>query len=724
MSLVSYPSTLMTAQLRTYAFRIVSGLLLAAGLELHAEPIHLVRPEATVHAGTADELTSVIDGVTAGPRGWSPAPKVSEPQALVVRCERPVEADALDIALFFLAGRPMNAIADFALSYTTDAEPSLVGNWQPLEILRFSAEVTSLRRAGPGRLVSESPPRLMTGTVPDDVYRVEALLPGRHATGFRLDVFPVKPYDSDTPGLSWHAPHDFSLTEFRIAEHARETTNIALQRPVKASHPLEILMVPGALTDGLPATIAHPGKADLGADFWFEIDLGRVVQFDHIGLRTRGDDYLDRFSQMKLRSHDEDPSAGAAPVWEGMIRADGSHPARGEVDIVRAGMGQGTFRGRYLRISTDSPVPFSPQLAEVEVYETRRPEVIAAQADGREIPVMERLELPPGTRRLSLRLRIPQSGMPADVRFRWRLRGDLEAWQDSYLMNIDMPCPPPGKTTFEAQALHSDGQWDASVYRLPVVARQPLWETGAFRWLGGGFIVLSAAGLGILGSRRRTARKLARMKAETALANERSRIARDIHDDLGVSLTQIAMQCEVMEDDFDHPEHMHQHLAELSNSARAVTRAVDEIVWAVTPGNDTLEKFTTFIGQFVQNCLRPTGLACRLALPAELPDLPMEATLRHHLYLVIREALNNIIRHAHAQTVHFTLTLAGRTLTLTLTDDGAGFDPSPDAIPAGERLFSGNGLSNMRKRMEEIGGTLEIVSAPGRGTTLTLLLKL
>jgi signal transduction histidine kinase len=618
----------------------------------------------------------------------------------------------------------LNAIADFALSYTTDAEPTLAGNWQALEIQRFSAEVITLRRAGPGRLTSDPPPNRMTGTVPDDVYRVEVLLPGGRATGFRLEVFPVKLDANQAAGLSWYPPYDFSLTEFRVAEHARETTNIALQRPVKASHPLEILMVPGALTDGLPATIAHPGKGDLGSNFWFEIDLGRLVHFDHIGLRTRGDEYLDRFSQMKVRSHDEDPSAGAAPVWVGMVRADGSHPARGEVDIVRAGMGQGTFQGRYLRISSESKVPFSPQLAEVEVYETRRAEVIAAQADGREIPVTDRLELPPGTRRLSLRLRIPQTGMPADVRFRWRLRGDLETWQDSYLMNIDMPCPPPGNTTFEAQALHSDGQWDATVYRLPVVARQHLWQTGVFRWLGGGAIVLSAAGLGILGSRRRNARKLARMKAETALANERSRIARDIHDDLGVSLTQIAMQCEVMQDDFDHPQQMRQHVAELSGSARAVTRAVDEIVWAVTPGNDTLEKFTAFIGQFVENCLRPTGLACRLALPAELPQIPMEATLRHHLYLVIREALNNIIRHAHAQTVHFTLTLEERTLTLVLSDDGTGFDPSPDAIPAGERLFSGNGLSNMRKRMDEIGGSLEITTAVGRGTTLILTLNL
>ena len=142
----------------------LAGLLaLGAPALLVAEPIRFASAEATFHSGDATEFLKVIDGVEFGPQGWSPAPKVKERQALVVRCERPVEADELDITLFFLAGRPLNAIADFALSYTTDAEPSLSGNWQPLEIQRFSAEVTTLSRAGPGRLVSESPPRLMTG---------------------------------------------------------------------------------------------------------------------------------------------------------------------------------------------------------------------------------------------------------------------------------------------------------------------------------------------------------------------------------------------------------------------------------------------------------------------------------------------------------------------------------------------------------------------------------
>jgi len=211
---------------------------------------------------------------------------------------------------------------------------------------------------------------------------------------------------------------------------------------------------------------------------------------------------------------------------------------------------------------------------------------------------------------------------------------------------------------------------------------------------------------------------------DVRLERERARIARDIHDDLGVSLTQIALQGEVMQDDLDQPENMRRYVTELSQSSRAMTRAVDEIIWAVTPGNDTLETFTSFIGQFVENTLKPTGMACRLALPTELPNLPMTATVRHCLYLVLREALNNVIRHADAKTVRFTLSLTDRHLTLTLADDGCGFDPGRQSSLAKERLCRGNGLSNMRKRMAEIGGALNLASTPGHGTTLTAQIDL
>ena len=309
---------------------------------------------------------------------------------------------------------------------------------------------------------------------------------------------------------------------------------------------------------------------------------------------------------------------------------------------------------------------------------------------------------------------------PERVRFRHELTGPVT--QHSGLTEerqVTFSRLPPGDYAFRVTACNGDGVWSRDGAVVSWTVRPFFWETAGFRsgclLLGCGCVVLAVRAV----ERRRVRRRLETSERLGGLERERARIARDIHDDLGVSLTQIALRCEVMQDDLGQPERMRRHVAELAQSSRAVTRAVDEIIWAVTPGNDTLETFTGFIGQFVENTLKPTGMACRLALPTELPNLPMTATVRHCLYLVLREALNNVIRHAGAKTVRFTLALTDKRLTLTLADDGCGFDPGRQSAPEADRLCRGNGLTNMRKRMAEIDGTIDVVSAPGQGTTLT-----
>ena len=104
----------------------LAGCLMASAPSiLPAEPLRFASAEATFHRGDEKEFLKVIDGVETGPGGWSPAPKAYEPQALVLRCERPAEAAELDITLFFLAGRPLNPLAEFSLAFTTDEVPSL-----------------------------------------------------------------------------------------------------------------------------------------------------------------------------------------------------------------------------------------------------------------------------------------------------------------------------------------------------------------------------------------------------------------------------------------------------------------------------------------------------------------------------------------------------------------------------------------------------------------------
>ena len=156
------------------------------------EPILLDQARATLHVGAPAELDRVINGIDAEAHGWSVTPRLSEPHALVVRCAKPVRAAALDFTLSFRSGRPNSSILELALSYTTDAEPSLSGNWAPLEIQRFTAEVVTLQRTERGHLRASYVPAVMTGVVPDDTYRVSVLLPGGLAGGFRLDVFPAR----------------------------------------------------------------------------------------------------------------------------------------------------------------------------------------------------------------------------------------------------------------------------------------------------------------------------------------------------------------------------------------------------------------------------------------------------------------------------------------------------------------------------------------------------
>ena len=699
---------------------MLPGVLLLTACTVQAtEPIRFSSAEATFHRGDKAEFLKVIDGVPEGPSGWSPAPKAYEAHALVVRCERPVEAAELDVDLFFLAGRPLNPLAEFSLAFTTDAEPSLQGNWQPLEITRFGADAYTLRRTPEGSLRVDLYPYMVTGNRPDDVYRLRARLPGGRATGFRLNAIPVQLPGLETRALSWWPPHDFTLTEFRVAVHVRETTNIALYQPVTASHELFIdqdfrqQQQATNLTDGLPATIAHPRDPDPGAAFFFEIDLGRVADFDHINLRNRGDQEFGRMSRLRLTWFEQAPARGASPTWQAFHRADGSHPAPGAVDLLRAGDGRGKFRGRYLRISSESPVPMSPQLAEVEVYETRTPVLVSVLADGKPLEGRESLTVPPGTRRLALELEIPQPGKPVGDVFRWRLTGEVDAWQRSSRMTLDMVCPPAGDHVFEAQALHSDNRWDATVFRLPIAVRQHLWEHRAVQALGFAAAIMAAVFLSRRVMQRRAARELAAANSRAALAEERARIARDLHDDLGANLAEIAMISELARESLPPYHPARGPLDKIFHRAEGNARRLGEIVWAVNPSNDTLEHFTKYLCKFAQDYLAAADVRCRFHLPETMPSGALTAAQRYHLLLAAKEAIHNAVRHGHPDTVTLTLGVEDGRFLVTITDNGHGCDPA--AATASPR-----GCGNMRLRMESIKGSFHIISSAGQGTTVTL----
>ena len=192
------------------------------------------------------------------------------------------------------------------------------------------------------------------------------------------------------------------------------------------------------------------------------------------------------------------------------------------------------------------------------------------------------------------------------------------------------------------------------------------------------------------------------------LHKERARIAKDIHDDLGANLTQIALLSELTRQDMAAPEKAGEHVEKISSTARQVMKSLDEIVWAVNPRNDTLPHLVDYLGQFTLDFLRAPGIRCRLDLPEHPPELNVPADIRHNLFLAVKEALNNIVKHAGAKEVRLGVDVSNGKLRVVVTDDGHGFERPPQDAWA-------DGLRNMRQRMAEIGGECAIESHAGDG---------
>jgi signal transduction histidine kinase len=209
------------------------------------------------------------------------------------------------------------------------------------------------------------------------------------------------------------------------------------------------------------------------------------------------------------------------------------------------------------------------------------------------------------------------------------------------------------------------------------------------------------------------------LQREREVEHERARIARDLHDDLGTSLTQIIMLSSLANRAQTPPDKARQLIEQVGGRSREMVTALDEIVWAVNPKNDTLVALVRYLGHVAEELLQPAGIGCRLDVPNGLPTHPLSADIRHNLFLAFKEALNNCIRHSGTDRVLLGVELQPGEVIIRIEDAGAGFD-----LEARLAAGLGNGLTNIQKRMQDIGGRAEIKSAVGSGTTVTLRLPL
>lgn len=333
------------------------------------------------------------------------------------------------------------------------------------------------------------------------------------------------------------------------------------------------------------------------------------------------------------------------------------------------------------------------------------------------------LKVPPGRHRIEFEYTALSFVAPEKVRFKCRLNKLETVWTDVGGKRVaTYNYIPPGSYSFQVIACNNDGIWNQTGATLSFEVLPYFWQTTWFRIFVGIATVLAASGAVWFETRRRMRRRLERAERQRDIERERSRIARDIHDDLGAHLTRITMMSESARNEVANTDRTVARLEKIYNTARELTHSMDEIVWAVNPRHDTLEGLATYLEKFAQDLLATAGIRCRLDLPLQFPDWHLTSELRHNVFLALKEALHNAVKHSRATEVIISLALGERSFQLTVKDNGVGFPVDPAGATSGSPVGSGsrNGLANMSRRLTEIGGRFEIHSQPGSGTEAVL----
>lgn len=392
-----------------------------------------------------------------------------------------------------------------------------------------------------------------------------------------------------------------------------------------------------------------------------------------------------------------------------------------------AGYGHGSLRlndgrlvfctSRGLAIISPSRVPdVSPvSVARVDQITTGAQPLWTRRATVREaVPVVK---VPAGTRMLSISYAVPEYLAPDRIRFRYRLERADEAWSESTASRTaQYQNLPPGQYVFRLSMRLRNGDWvdqgALATLIMPALFRQTVWFKGlVVFWC----IVLVGAAVWFA-ERRRNQRRIAALEHERAIEQERSRIARDLHDDIGAALTRVAILGNLTQTDVGDEEITRAHGRELFDTAQRMTRSLREIVWALNPRSGATEDCINFMTQYAQQFLRESGLYCRLDIPEHIPEAIVDARARHALLMAFKEALNNAVKHAGAKGLIVHFEVAKDLLSVRVEDKGCGFDLTmPEAHVRG-----GHGLEAMRQRMNDCGGNFELESVLGKGTTVVL----
>ncbi len=377
-----------------------------------------------------------------------------------------------------------------------------------------------------------------------------------------------------------------------------------------------------------------------------------------------------------------------------------------------------------------SVTPAPPALLEEVLVDGSRVEDFSANAislDQTNGPASEArpraaaVRIAPGQHRLEIAYTAVAFDAPERVRFRYQLESLDHDWVDAGTRRTAFySFVPPGSYRFRVRTCNSDGVWSAEAVSLNLLVLPHFWQTWWFLGSVATCLIALVGGSARIVEKRKLQRRLARLEQERLLERERTRIAQDLHDEMGAKLCRISFLSEHARRMSDMPPEVRQQIVAISDDSREVLQSLDEIVWAVDPQKDTLEHLASYLGQYAQDYFQETNIECALEIPARVPPHPLSAQCRHHLFLAVHEAFTNVLKHSGATAAKLTITCDSSNFEIIISDNGKGFDVSADGTNGRGR----NGLSNMRDRLLRSGGQSQFKSASGQGTTISFRLTL
>jgi len=369
--------------------------------------------------------------------------------------------------------------------------------------------------------------------------------------------------------------------------------------------------------------------------------------------------------------------------------------------------------GRFWFPTTDGVVVVDPR----DAHKSEAPPVVVIEqvsVDGEVIFEDGRWRGDSGPRRPAgryrdLQIRYTANSLlePRRTRFQSRMVNHDSGWRAQTLERLAVYTNlRPGDYRFEVRAVNAHGVWSGTPAVFAFSVAPHIWQTWPFYAMCG----LGAIGLaaGFTAYRLRWQHRLLSARHEQALAEERARIARDLHDDLGTALTGVALELDVAQR--QPPEAIVPRLVESASRARRLAERMREVVWAVNPRCDTVSSLASFLEQQAGALMSGEDVRGRFEFPEDIPDLRLDSETRHQLALGVREALSNALRHSQASEVVVSLAMSADILIVSVRDNGVGFvvGLSDSAV--------GHGLHNLRLRLERIGGKCRVDSSPGGGT--------